>query len=607
MGKNGIFPLLSKHKWFLLVLVVGLGIRVYFMLSQGLSNDELSALTRCRFQTWNEFWFYGVKNGDMHPAFYQLFLWGWVNVFGENEFLFRFSSLIFYFCNAFLLYYICARFFNKSCGLFVLAFYAASSFLIINTTLARPYNSGTFFLLLVVLGVFELKSEYLLKWKTLLILFIGLIGAMLSHYFAFLAAGLFCFFGLFYLELKQRLLLLVTGIFSLIAFVPHWGITSYQLNRGGLGWLGKPSWYWLLEFSYALFNNSFFFLIGTLSLVMISYFKFKNGSKELRFLLISIIGIYITAHLISVFYTPILRDIVFLFLMPFIGIVLFYGISIWGIKYKRIVMVSLLFFGLMTSFRNKPVDKPIHYGEFKLLGQTINQLAEKESSVEYVFNFCNQSYINYYLSPSQHSKAYSFDKIESTYLLFDEARKSDKLEFVYAWSNFTHKAMNYEVIKRFYPNRKCFKSYFNSGIIEQGKGGRNDKKELKLIPFSDTLSVFNDEFIGGRKISFDVIANMIHDDAYLLIESCLPFSVDGPTYLVAVLENKEGILLNKEKQAILYVAFDKSKLQSEDSKIAFSAIDLPNLKGEDLMLHFYIWNPNKYSIPWGGWRLFTVN
>ena len=177
--------LLKKHWVFVSLLLLGLLIRLIFMHYQGLSNDELSAWHRTHFSNWDDFWVKGIKVGDMHPAFYQVLLWIWIKLFGDSEFAIRSTSLIFYILSSLLIYRIGIRHFSKFSGLLLIALYAGLTFTVMNSVFARPYNSGVFFLLLAFYGILELKVQQQHLWRWTLLIAISLVGAMLSHYFAF--------------------------------------------------------------------------------------------------------------------------------------------------------------------------------------------------------------------------------------------------------------------------------------------------------------------------------------------------------------------------------------------------------------------------------------
>ena len=113
MVKLSIREKFLEHKIFWLVLFVGLILRLLFIEFQGLSNDELSAWYRTRYPMAETFWKLGVREGDMHPAFYQVLLWVWVRLFGDSDFSIRMTSLIFFGLNLGLLYKISCSFFSK--------------------------------------------------------------------------------------------------------------------------------------------------------------------------------------------------------------------------------------------------------------------------------------------------------------------------------------------------------------------------------------------------------------------------------------------------------------------------------------------------------------
>ena len=63
---------------------------------------------------------------------------------------------------------------------------------------------------------------------------------MYTHYFSFLFAAIVGITGLFCMKASNFKDYLLAGMLSILAFVPHLGISGEQLSRGGIGsWLGK--------------------------------------------------------------------------------------------------------------------------------------------------------------------------------------------------------------------------------------------------------------------------------------------------------------------------------------------------------------------------------
>ena len=166
---------LKNHRYFFLLLGIGFLFRSYFIIEQGLSNDELSAWNRTQTTSWNELWFYGIQVGDMHPGFYQVFLWIWVHLFGDSEWSLRSTSLLFFVLNTSLIYHIANKYFSRFSGLLTLALLTGLSFAVTNSVFARPYNSGEFFVLVSFLSILEIKHTSSFHWKWGLFLIIGFI------------------------------------------------------------------------------------------------------------------------------------------------------------------------------------------------------------------------------------------------------------------------------------------------------------------------------------------------------------------------------------------------------------------------------------------------
>ena len=112
-------------------------------------HDEFSALLRTRFDNFHDFIQLGVMP-DSHPIGVQLFLWGWVQLFGWSEFWIKLPFALMGIGSVYLIYLIGRQWFNRKVGLFSAAFFAVSQLTVFYSQLARPYAAGLFFVLLMV-------------------------------------------------------------------------------------------------------------------------------------------------------------------------------------------------------------------------------------------------------------------------------------------------------------------------------------------------------------------------------------------------------------------------------------------------------------------------
>lgn len=607
MGRDGLKPesFWKQHRIFISLLAIGLIFRFLFMYYQGLSNDELSAWNRTRFDDWTSFWQSGVKAGDMHPVFYQAFLWVWVRIFGDSELALRSTSILFYLLNSWLVYKISIRFFSKQVGLALIALYAGLAFTIIHTVFARPYNSGVFFLLLLVWSIFELNQSKrrISVWHLTIIL--GFLGAMLSHYYAFLTAGIIGLLSLFYVENRKIKDIVIVGCISILLFLPHWPVTQFQLSQGGLGWLSPPKWNWLVDFFYQFFNYSWlvfaFFVVSVLfSLSQGTHFKNAEEKFVLRIFLLT----YIAGHLISLFYTPVLRELVMLYTLPFLMLYLFRGFQFsTSAPFNTGLIVVPIIIGI-HSLMFVHLLEPKNFGVFREIGQAVNEAEQKkgQENMEFASNFCDVAYINYYYQHDVAEPIKDWAKPEVVYALAERAKTSDKEYFVYNWSNNAHMPMYYEVIRKYYPNIWYHKDYFNSAATIFSKGenlsGKPQQEKLKLkyensFP-SDVIS--KDEFIGAIKIPALKLAESLDENAYVLVEMEGTLAVGSPCHFVATLERDGQMLMDKEVP-VFYVAYDQSLLVEKQQKERFfCAFSLPKDLTEADVVHIYLWNPEKQEI-----------
>ena len=598
----------KNHAIFIWVIFIGIVLRVLFIEFQGLSNDELSAWYRTRYIDWNSFWYFGVKSGDMHPVFYQAFLHFWTQLFGDSEWALRSTGIFFYLLNSLLIYNLCNRFFTKKTGLAVLSLYAGLVFTVINTTLARPYNSGTLFLLLSFWSILELaRTEKKITFWHFGIVF-GFLGAMTSHYFAFLTAGIIGTLSLVYLPKKKLIEFLICGALAILLFLPHWSVTEHQLNQGGLGWLAAPKWNWLIDFTYQFFNYSWLnvLLIEGGILFFNFYSKSKKITKEEKFTLAIFSFTYIVAHIISLLYTPILRELVMLYLLPFLFIFLFRKVDLHGdTKLKVIFLIFPVLIGAQSVFQ-KGLLEPKNFGVFREIGHKINFWEKKINLNECTTasNYNNIGYINYYLETPLKESITDWSKGDVVYELADRAKKSDKNYFLYSWSNNFHLPMYYEVIQKHFPFTVDDETYFGSSFRLFSKNKKRIlKPENKLIKSTEKQTT-NDEFFGEIKLSVEKVYRRIEENQYILLQTKGKLSSHAPLYYVTTLE-RNGEMVKNDETPLFYAAYDQAKLNEIQTPTTFfTAFDLPKEALPTDIIKIYFWNPEKSKVQIGETKIY---
>lgn len=590
-----------KHWPFILLVLLGLVLRFVFMSEQGLSNDELSALCRTRVDSWNSFWNEGVKYGDMHPAFYQALLWFWVRLFGESEFMFRIPSILFYVLNSWMIYRISLKYFCQFTGLVIVALYASLTFMIINTVFARPYNSGTFFLLILASAILELKYAEKNYWKLVILMIIGFLGAMLSHYFAFIVAFSVGLTGLFYLGKKNAKFLILSGVLSIVLFLPHLPVTLYQVGKGGLEWLAAPGVSWPFDFIKLFFNDSSFVVVAIvlIYLVLLIRFGIRKMTKEGWYMLSVFLFSFVSAYVISYAFTPVLRELVMLFMLPFLLLPIFGMIRLEMTKRASVgIIILTLVIAADSLWRNKLLE-PVHFGVFKEIGNKINEDQERygASNITYASNYNTVAYINYYVDKDLQENIIDWQKPETVFLLKERAKKATTPYFCYSFNNSYETPMFREVIRKYYPGSvRSYITKYSSYYLFKKKGKRELGKPFFTKKVSDSL-VCHSEFFGNFKLSVEDFPEAKNNKQYFLIKCRGKIEKKASVYMVAVLERDGKMLLDQKEQPVLYSAFDQSRivdgLDEEDFILAF---ELPAdiHKGDSVAIYF--WNPEKIGV-----------
>lgn len=319
------------------IIIIGVILRTYHFFSLPFMYDELCEISN-HYSSFTDLIQNGVKMKDLHPAGVYVFVYGWKYLFGNAEWIIKLPFLTLGIGCIYLTYRIGKDWFNESCGLIAATFISTLQFTIIYSTIIRPYISGLFFSLLMVIC----WTNYFFKPnKNRLINIVGFflcsLICMYNHYFSFLFVIIVGFTGLFFLTHKNWKYYISSGILLILFFLPHLPITLYHLSIGGAGgvdgWLGPPKNDVLLTFIAYVFHYSFI-SGGSAAIIVLFYFSRFLKTPDLKN----------NKRLICVIW----------FMLPFL-IGFFYSILI-----NPVLEFSMLFFSfpffiiLISSFINEP-------------------------------------------------------------------------------------------------------------------------------------------------------------------------------------------------------------------------------------------------------------
>jgi hypothetical protein len=600
------------------ILAVATILRLYH-LDFSFSNDELSALSRLRFDNFNDLIWKGVGE-DFHPAFVQLMLYIWSNLFGISEWITRMPFVIFGVCSVYLVYKLGLELFDENTALLSAAATSSLSFFILYSQLARPYSPGLFFTLLAAYGwVKIIKGPP--SHASLLTAGVATALAMYTHYFSFMTVGIIWLSVLPMLNQFNRKDFFKATFLAGLLFLPHIKITLLQLSYGGVGtWLGAPENDFWIDFMSYIFNSSNVLLIIYLLLVFgIATYNRKNLVLNqwqlfcaIVFLTPMIIGYYYSIHV-----NPVLQYSTLLFCTPFLFVLIFSFVSrLQGLWLTSLLISAILLINTYSTVFDKKFFEVEHFGVFKELTEKIVEWDMKygPENVSYAANVNGDYYLEYYFDQQNHAPnfvTYNTQSDSSLAHLQYIIQQSTTPYFAFCWSTVGTSAETFEVIRSRYPTMISSINHFNSGAYLFGRG-LDERKPVfssgNLLTSkaswlnTDSSMVFdsstenfqyllapNDEFV----LTFEALAKEIgaKSNDLLVVQASISTNPQTKVELVLDIEQKNGTRVWHGKKLF------NSDLKTENkTNEIILARNLPANLAFDDKLKIYLWKTSRDTV-----------
>jgi hypothetical protein len=307
------------------ILLVACALRLHDFLNFPLSHDEYSAILRTHYSTFHDLIEHGVKP-DFHPAGVQLFLFVWVKIFGTDPWIIKLPFVVASIASVYLGYLVAKKWTNETVGLIVAAFLATSQYMITQGTFARPYASGLFFSLLLVLTITNFIQHPGHKFWRNWILFVlaGTICAY-NHYVSMLIVGFIGISAFPLIPKEIRLKYILAGVSIGILYLPHLSILSFHMSKGGVGgpegWLAAPEPRFAFDYLSYLFHYSIWSVVLILFVLLAGWYFGRNEnytpnfsfSKRLYVFICWLVIPFLICYFYSVHKNPILQFSVLIF------------------------------------------------------------------------------------------------------------------------------------------------------------------------------------------------------------------------------------------------------------------------------------------------------
>lgn len=313
----------TDHALLALILVAGAILRCYHWQDIPFTHDEYSALIRTQFSTFHDLIEKGVMP-DGHPAGVQVFLYYWTHLFGTSEWIVKVPFQVMGLLSVALIYKIGKTWFSATTGLVAAAFLSFLQFPVMYSQIARPYASGLFFSLLMVLcWTFVLFTPERKKILTRAGYVVAASLCTYNHHFSMLFAAMAGVTGLFFCTRQTIKPYLLLNLAVILLYIPHLPIFMNQLETGGVeGWLQKPRFDFLIDHIHYIFHFSVYImlLLFLLILLQVIWYEYEPPINQ-KFLVISLIWFlfpFLTGYLYSRLFSSVLQHSVLIFSFPFL-------------------------------------------------------------------------------------------------------------------------------------------------------------------------------------------------------------------------------------------------------------------------------------------------
>lgn len=472
----------KKTELFLLVLILAVGswLRFFHLGQISFSNDELSALTRARFDTFHELVEKGIMV-DGHPALVQTMIWFTIHAFNDEVFTVRLPFAVAGVASILLVFLLARRWFGSLTGLLSAAALATLEFPLLYSQTARPYSIGLFFsLMLAYFWTRLLFDEQRKRWIPVAYV-IASTGCIYTHYFSFMLAGIVGLSGLFFVKKERLAGYLTINVIPLLLFLPSIPIFRQQFGYEGIGgWLPPPDSNFLMRYIFTtVFNANWIVWILFLGLASYSIrYNWKRIAWK-KFHSLSLIWFtvpFLVGYFYSVWKAPVLQFSTLIFSFPFLLLFLFSFLNAKFIneKISAALVLLVLLAGSYSTVVGKHYYKVNHFGVFKELAEKTKSWDEKhpDPRIPKLFTLSNPEYINYYFRKLDHDPQITIytDNERSRYgSLLQVLDSTTSPYFIYAWTNAVHDYETPALILEKFPQIVERDTFFNSEITLFGK------------------------------------------------------------------------------------------------------------------------------------------
>lgn len=593
-----------NSRWAVLILtVIAAILRFYGYADWSLSNDELSALARLRFDSYSDLLYNGIRI-DGHPPAAQTLLFYWTGMFGNSPASVRFPFVIAGILSVPMLYLVGKTWFSESTGLLSAATLTALQFPMLYSRICRPYALGLLFILIAAyfMGriLFSTKKPRALHAVGFAV---SLVMCVYSHYFAGLAAAVLAGTGLFFMNRQNAKYYIGGGLGSLLLFAPYTPFFLHQLGLGGVGqWLGKPDASWLPEHLFYVLNESWLVVLLVTCCAILGIFYGRSG-KQIRLkrsvaALVVFLVPFMIGYAYSIFINPVLQHSTLLFSFPF-GLLFVFGITRFQQNLALVFSLLLLTGISFDSLALRQFYSTEHFGVFQELTEEAVEVKKNHPNALIIGDVHSPFYLDYYSDGEGVFQLYDVAEFKALAQLHQMAADPKADVCYYAWSTKRQYPETHAVIRHHFPKFLNSGELFNSGWILYGrsesaeapthsfKGMKNSNWNLNPSGLSATDSTFkyslNDSVQYGPTLELSLDGT--ETKSKVLLEATT--ELDSTTAMVVFAIDSAGVQIDWQGGKLV------NQTVTEESSTCVFEFQFPEEIPENSKLKLYGWLPKK--------------
>jgi uncharacterized membrane protein len=582
MNENRFLYRFIQHYAIWFILALALLLRLFKINEMALTNDELSALSRCNYNSLKDLINIGVVELDMHPPFVQIFIYYYTKLFGLNPVIYKLPFITIGILTLWITYKLLTQLFNKHTALLVALFMATSQYFMVHSQTARMYAPGLLFTLLFVSTLFNTSTQN----KKFIWAAVYLFLVANTHYMALVTCA---FAGIIYLVVYQQEVkkwLLSFGAAAAL-FALEFPLLIPQFKQGGLSWLGVPDknyiYYYLQYVAQYTTPILWFVFLGLITVIVALFSKKELHKRNITFSLLLFLTSFAFPYLYSQWRAPIMQYSVLLF-----GIVFLLAVAFYVYSKLHQTLFMLVFIGLMLMNTHALINTRKHYQVFYHQAYKASVMAMKPYTKNGTTTFLagnRKYYFDYY---------FNFENMQPNVV----SAKIDTLGYAYFYNWLLQHKPDTLIISHGgaipYEYASIASIFYSHKLVEKYQSlsetfvFSNRKQNVFPDSFSVLVSAENNR-ANETKFEFNRSSNVVELEVWSWIKTT--DSLTNPILEVA--------LLDDNNQVLYYGTTSLDKFKNTSNQIApiilRPRIELPENASSKLMVKAAILNEGKHT------------